>query len=193
MSRIGRKPIPLPAGVKVVADAGMLRAEGPKGKLSMLLTDGIGVSVTDADGGQELVVSRAGEDRRLRAMHGTTRALVANMVTGVTAGFSKVLQLWGVGYSAEVKGQTVSLNVGYCHRVEVPIPAGLEVKAERISVEGTNVWQITVSGIDRQAVGQLAAEIRRTRPPEPYKGKGIRYENERILRKAGKSFQSGGG
>ena len=113
------------------------------------------------------------------------------MVTGVSTGFKKVLQLWGVGYSASVKGSDVVLSIGFCHDVNIPIPKGLEVAAERISVEGTNVWQITVTGIDRQKVGQLAAVIRKVRPPEPYKGKGIRYEGERILRKAGKSFQSG--
>ena len=188
MSRIGRKPVALPAGVKVTIKGREVVAEGPKGTLSFELTDGIAIAVAD---GKEIVVSRTREERWQRAMHGTTRAMLANMVTGVSTGFTKVLQLWGVGYNAESKGNTVVLNVGYCHKVELPIPKGIEVKAERISIEGTNVWQISVSGIDKQVVGQLAAEIRRTRPPEPYKGKGIRYEGERIIRKAGKSFQSG--
>ncbi len=189
MSRIGRKPIPLPEGVQVNVEGRRVRVKGPKGELSLDLVDGINVQLED---GKQLVVTRAGEERRLRAMHGTTRALVSNMVTGVSQGFTKVLQLWGVGYSAEVKGNVVRLNVGYCHPVEIQIPEGLSVKAERVSVEGENIWQISVSGIDRQRVGQLAAEIRRARPPEPYKGKGIRYAGERIVRKAGKSFQSGG-
>ncbi len=193
MSRIGRKTIRLPAGVKVVSAGGEVRTEGPKGKLSISLSDGIGVAVENGRDGDEVVVTRTGDNRELRAMHGTTRALVANMVVGVSSGFSKVLELWGVGYNAAVQGSAVVLNVGYCHPVSVPIPSGLDVTTERASVEGTNIWRITVSGIDRQAVGQLAAEIRKARPPEPYKGKGIRYHGERILRKAGKSFQSGAG
>jgi large subunit ribosomal protein L6 len=188
MSRIGKKTIPLPDGVKITMKGREVWAEGPKGKLSVALSPGIDVAVVDA---KEIRVSRATDERRLRALHGTTRALLANMVTGVTTGFTKVLQLWGVGYSAEVKGKTVSLSVGFCHKVDIPVPDGLEVKTERVSIEGTNVWQIAVSGIDRQALGQLAAVIRASRPPEPYKGKGIRYLNERIIRKAGKSFQSG--
>jgi len=189
MSRIGRKTISLPSGVKLSRSGNVVTAEGPKGKLSFSLTDGIDIEVKD---GKEIVVTRARENRRLRAMHGTTRALLANMVTGVSTGFTKVLELWGVGYNAEVEGDTINLNVGYNKPVPIKIPKGLEVKAERVSIQGENVWRISVSGIDRQAVGQLCAEIRRTRPPEPYKGKGIRYEGERILRKAGKSFQSGG-
>jgi large subunit ribosomal protein L6 len=193
MSRIGRKSIALPPGVKVASAGGEVRAEGPKGKLSMSLAEGIDVAVNAGATGEEIVITRASEERHLRAMHGTTRALIANMVTGVSTGFTKVLELWGVGYNAAVKGTAVTLNVGYCHAVEVPIPSGLSVETERASVEGTNIWRITVTGIDRQAVGQLAAEIRKTRPPEPYKGKGIRYQGERILRKAGKSFTSGAG
>ena len=190
MSRIGKKTIPLPQGVKVSVGKGLVRAEGPKGKLQLPIIDGITVKVND---GKELAVLISGEENRMmRAMHGTTRALLANMVRGVSTGFTKVLQLWGIGYNAEVKGRVVSLNVGFCHRIDLPIPEGLDVKTERISIEGTNVWKISVSGIDRQAVGQLAADIRATRPPEPYKGKGIRYEGEHIIRKAGKSFQSGG-
>ena len=190
MSRIGKKTIPLPQGVKVSITSQQVLAEGPKGKLKLQLMDGISVKKQDE---KELVVSIAGEDSRLlRAMYGTTRALVANMVTGVSTGFTKVLQLWGIGYNAEVKGRVASLNVGFCHKVDIPIPDGLDVKAERISIEGTNVWKISVTGIDKQAGGQLAAEIRAIRPPEPYKGKGIRYEGEKIIRKAGKSFQSGG-
>jgi large subunit ribosomal protein L6 len=188
MSRIGRKVIAVPAGVKVVVDGRNVRAEGPKGKLTLGLVDGIDVAV---GAGKDVVVTRAGDSARLRAMHGTTRALLANMVAGVSAGFTRTLQLWGVGYAAEVKGRTLSLSIGYTHKVEISIPEGLAVKADRISIEGVNVWQVAVTGSDRQAVGQLAAIIRKTRPPEPYKGKGFRYEKERIIRKAGKSFQSG--
>lgn len=188
MSRIGKKSIPVPAGVAVRIQGREVSAQGPKGTMSLTLVRGI--ELEDKDG--HLVVSRTSEERWVRAMHGTTRALVANMVTGVSAGFTKVLQVWGVGYSAEVKPGVLSMSIGFCHKVEIPIPKGLDVAAERISIEGTNVWKISVSGISREAVGQLAADIRRVRPPEPYKGKGIRYEGERILRKAGKSFQSGG-
>jgi len=190
MSRVGKKSIPLPPGVKVVAAAREVRAEGPKGKLCMALAEGIGVEV---NGQNEVEVTRVRENDQSRALHGTTRALIANMVTGVSKGFSRNLQLWGVGYQAEVKGSNLSLSIGFCHKVDLLIPTGIEVKTERISVEGVNVWQITVSGADKQVVGQLAALIRKLRPPEPYKGKGIRYEKERILRKAGKSFQSGSG
>jgi large subunit ribosomal protein L6 len=190
MSRIGIKPIPLPQGVKVTAKGGEVLAEGPKGKMTVTLRTGVSLAVKD---GKEVVVSRAAEDAQTRALHGTVRALVANAVHGVATGWTKVLQIWGVGYSAEVKSGVLSLSLGFTHKIDFKIPKGVEVKADRSSVEGTNIWQISVTGPDRAAVGQLASDIREARPPEPYKGTGIRYENERIIRKAGKSFQSGGG
>ncbi|HAK94793.1 MAG TPA: 50S ribosomal protein L6 [Planctomycetes bacterium] len=189
MSRIGIKPIALPPGVKAAVKGGELLAEGPKGKMAVAIGGGIACAVKD---GKEITVSRAAEDARSRAMHGTTRALIANAVQGVAAGWTKVLQVWGVGFAAEVKGGAVVLTLGYSHKIELKIPKGIEVKAERVSVEGTNIYKISVTGPDRAAVGQLAADIREARAPEPYKGTGIRYEGERIVRKAGKSFQSGG-
>lgn len=190
MSRIGIKPIALPQGVKVTAKGGELLAEGPKGKMTVAIGGGVACAVKD---GKEIVVSRASNDARARAMHGTVRALVANAVHGVATGWTKVLQVWGVGYSAEVKGGVVALTLGYSHKIELKIPKGIEVKAERVSIEGTNIFRISVTGPDRAAVGQLAADIHEARAPEPYKGTGIRYEGERIVRKAGKSFQSGTG
>ncbi len=190
MSRIGIKPIPLPQGVKVTSKGTEVLAEGPKGKMTVAIGKGISLAVND---GKEIVVSRAAEDAQTRAMHGTVRALVANAVRGVATGWTRVLQVWGVGFSAEVKSGVLSLSLGFTHKIDFKVPKGIEVKTERTSIEGTNIWQISVTGPDRAAVGQLASDIREARPPEPYKGTGIRYEGERIIRKAGKSFQSGGG
>lgn len=184
MSRIGVQPVPVPDGVTVDVKGRSVAAKGPKGELSMSLTDGISVHTE----GGSAIVTRENEQGTVRAMHGTTRALLANMITGVNTGFKKVLQVWGVGYTASVKQQTLSLNIGFCHNVDMPIPEGLEVQTERGSVEGTNIWRIVVSGADKHAVGQFAADVRAKRPPEPYKGKGIRYEGERVSIKAGKSF-----
>ncbi len=189
MSRIGKQLITLPDGVNIALKGRTVSVDGPKGKLALDLTEHVDVAIND----KTVQVECKGADKAARSMYGTTRALINNMVTGVSAGFTKVLQIWGVGYSCEVKKNNVSLNIGFCHSVEIPIPEGIDVKAERISIEGTNVWQLSISGSDKQIVGQLAADIRVVRPPEPYKGKGIRYENERIIRKAGKSFQSTGG
>ncbi|HNR98987.1 MAG TPA: 50S ribosomal protein L6 [Planctomycetota bacterium] len=189
MSRIGIRPVALPPGVKAAVKGGELIAEGPKGKMAVPFGGAIACAVKN---GKEITVSRAAEDARSRAMHGTVRALVANAVQGVAEGWTKVLQVWGVGFVAEVKGGAVVLSLGYSHKIEFKIPKGVEVKAERVSVEGTNIYKISVTGPDRAVVGQLAADIRAARPPEPYKGTGIRYEGERIVRKAGKSFQSGG-
>lgn len=190
MSRIGKQPIAIPQGVDVNINGGSVQVKGPNGKLDFDFPypEHIGIALD----GEKVQVSCESDLAAHRAMYGTTRAMIANMVTGVSKGFTKVLQLWGVGYSADSNAKQVILAIGFCHKVEIPIPDGLTVKTERISIEGTNVWQITVSGADKQKVGQLAAVIRGIRPPEPYKGKGIRYENEHIIRKAGKSFQSGG-
>ena len=190
MSRVGKKPIAIPQGVEVKVSGSSVAVKGPKGNLDYEFPypQQMGIALED----NAVQVSCNSALAVHRAMYGTTRALIANMITGVSQGFTKVLQLWGVGYSADSNAKQVILNIGFCHKVEIPIPEGLSVTTERISVEGNNVWKITVAGIDKQKVGQLAAVIRKIRPPEPYKGKGIRYENERIIRKAGKSFQSGG-
>ncbi len=180
MSRIGRQIIPIPSGVTVDQAEGEVRVKGPKGNLAGRIPSSIAMEV---DGG-ELRFQRADDKKQTRAFHGLARALVANMVKGVTEGFVKELQIEGVGYRAEASGQKLTINAGFSHPVVVDVPKGLEVK-----VEGNN--RIRVEGIDRQQVGQFAAELRRIRPPEPYKGKGIRYAEERIRRKVGKAGATG--
>jgi len=176
MSRVGKMPIPLPQGVEVRIDGARVTVKGPKGELSRELNPEMQVEQTDG----QLIVTRPSEQPRHRAMHGLTRTLVANMVTGVSAGFSKTLELQGVGYRAQMQGQNLVLAIGYSHPVNVPPPAGIEFE-----VEGTS--KITVKGINREHVGQTAADVRKIRPPEPYKGKGIRYTGEYVRRKAGKA------
>ena len=181
MSRIGRKPVEVPSGVKVSLEGRSVRLEGPKGKLSWEIPQGIKVEVS----GAKAVISRSSDDAQTKALHGLTRALLANMVTGVAKGYERRLEIEGVGYRAAMKGKTISLSVGFSHTVEVePLP-GVEISAPEPT-------KVIVKGIDKQAVGQMAATIRGVRPPEPYKGKGIRYEGEVIRRKAGKAFVSSG-
>lgn len=182
VSRIGKLPITLPSGVKVAVDAGAVRVEGPKGKLSSTVPDGVAIKVE----GNVVRVERASEDRRIRALHGLTRKLIANMTQGVSQGFSRVLDINGVGYRAEVKGQEIHMTLGYSHPVVFPLPPGVTASVERQVV-------ITLNGADRQVVGEMAAKIRGLRPPEPYKGKGIKYREEVIRRKAGKAVGSAGG
>ncbi len=182
MSRIGRKPIVVPANVKVTIDDLTVSVDGPKGKLSF--THKPNVSVALEDGGKSLLVSRRDEERDSRALHGLTRSLVANMVTGVTTGYTKKLEIVGVGYQAQLKkANTVTLQVGYANQVNLEAPPG-------VSVTVPDATHITITGADKQAVGQFAAVVRKVRPPEPYKGKGIRYEGEVVRRKAGKAFGS---
>ena len=176
MSRIGRRAITIPAGVSVVKTGAENRVKGPKGALAQGIPQGISVEVA---GG--LVRFARGDDRKpTRALHGLSRALVANMVRGVTEGFSKVLDIEGVGYRAEVDGSRLRLALGFSHPVLLEIPKGLKISVDR------NV-RIKIDGIDRQLVGQFAADVRAIRPPEPYKGKGIRYAAERVRRKVGKA------
>ena len=177
MSRIGNKPIPLPKGVEVKQDGNAITVKGPKGSLVTPIVAGIGVKV------EKNVVSftRTENEGKTRALHGLMRALVANNVTGVTEGFKKELDIVGVGYRAEVKGKEVVFQLGYSHPIRFPIPKGIDV-----NVDGKS-GHITVSGIDKQQVGQTAAEIRSLREPDPYKGKGIKYSDEVIRRKAGKA------
>ena len=181
MSRIGRLPIPLPSGVEVSLAGNEVKVKGPKGSLANRVPEVIGVEVADG----QVRFTRPDERKQTRAFHGLARALVANMVKGVTEGFSKTLAIEGVGYRAELKGKALNLTLGFSHPVEVPVPQGIEVK-----VEGQN--QIRVEGIDREQVGQFAAELRGIRPPEPYKGKGVRYADERVRRKVGKAAATGG-
>lgn len=176
MSRIGKQPISLPPKVEVAIDGQSVAVKGPKGNLSRTLPNQVVISQENGI----ILVQRANESRLARQMHGLCRTLVANMVDGVATGFQKKLEIQGVGYRASIQGTTLVLNVGYSNPVQIPFPEGLT-----IVVEGTT--NITVSGIDKEAVGNLAAKIRAIRPPEPYKGKGIRYAGELVRRKAGKS------
>jgi large subunit ribosomal protein L6 len=175
MSRIGKQPIPLPTGVNVSISPGRVMVNGPLGELSQQLPQRI--TVEQADG--ELRVTRPTERGEDRALHGLTRSLVANMVEGVTKGFEKRLEIQGVGYRAALRGQALELNIGFSHPVTKTPPDG-------ISFEVPTPTEIVVKGIDKQRVGQVAAEIRKIRPPEPYKGKGIRYAGEYVARKVGK-------
>jgi large subunit ribosomal protein L6 len=182
MSRIGKKPVAIPAGVSITVGASDVKVKGPKGELSLPVP--ASCKVTQENG--EIIVTRAGDEKFMRAAHGTTRAHLNNMVKGVTTGFTKDLEIIGVGYKAEAKGTTLTLTIGYSHLVNFPVPQG-------VTVETPEPTKIKVSGIDRQKVGQVAAEIRAVRPPEPYKGKGIKYIDEYIERKAGKSAVGSGG
>jgi large subunit ribosomal protein L6 len=183
MSRIGKQPVPIPAGVKVHVGDGTVRVEGPKGKLELAFHRNMRVQYDE--GGKALKVSRPDDERLNRALHGLTRSLLANMVQGVTKGFEKRLKIEGIGYQARMDKKTLVLTVGYANAVEMPPPDG-------VVVELPDPTTIVIRGADKQKVGQFAAEVRRVRKPEPYKGKGIRYEKEQVRRKEGKSFASGG-
>lgn len=177
MSRIGNKAITLPAGVSVeVAENNFFTVKGPKGELSFQFNSELEISTE----GTECVVKRPNDTKLMKTMHGTTRALLHNMVVGVSEGFKKQLEINGVGYRAQLQGNTLVVSAGYSHTVELPVPAGLKVELPKNTT-------IIVSGIDKQLVGQFAAEIREVRKPEPYKGKGIKYDYEHIRRKEGKT------
>ena len=176
MSRIGKKPVPLPKGVEAHVGNGVIQVKGPKGNLLVGLMPGITASIEDGI----LTLDRANEERQTRAYHGLNRALVANAVTGVSEGWKKELEIIGIGYRAEKKDNAVVFNLGYSHPIEYPIPEGIDIEVD------SKANKLAVVGIDRQKVGQVAAEIRGLRPPEPYKGKGIRYAGEHIRIKAGK-------
>ncbi len=176
MSRVGKAPIEIPKGVEIKIDGSHVTVKGPKGELDREIH--VDMTLKQADG--ELKVTRPSDQPRHRALHGLTRALLFNMVVGVTEGYSKTLELHGVGYRAQMQGKELSLALGYSHPVNVSAPEGIEFE-----VDGTS--RIIVRGINKQAVGQAAADVRKLRPPEPYKGKGIRYEGEYVRRKAGKA------
>ena len=180
MSRIGRKPIPLPSGVKIAVQGGKIDVQGPKGKLSLAVPHGI--SFEQKDG--VLTALRASDEQR--AVHGLARALVANAVTGVTTGFKKELDIVGVGYRAELKGKNVAFALGKSHPIEFPIPEGIQVAVEKQT-------HLIVSGADKGQVGQVAADMRALRPPDPYKQKGVRITGERLKKKAGKAGAKAGG
>ena len=175
MSRIGKVPVPMPGGVSASIEGAVLSVKGPKGTLSMPMLDDISYGIEEG----RIVVKPANETKRARSFWGMHRTLVQNHVTGVTEGFTKVLEISGVGYRAQAQGKNLRLQLGYSHDVNFPVPEGVEVKTpDQNTVE--------ISGIDKQKVGQVAAEIRRWRKPEPYKGKGIKYRGEYIFRKEGK-------
>jgi len=179
MSRIGKRPVPLPGGVTAQIEGSQLTIKGPKGELSRLVHADLTVAIEDG----VVVVRRPSDESRHKALHGLTRTLVANMVEGVTKGFSKSLDIQGVGYKAEPKPFGVQLVVGFSHPVPYHAPAGIKITVE-------NNTLVKVAGIDKELVGQVAAELRNVRPPEPYKGKGIRYLGEQVRRKAGKTAQA---
>ena len=179
MSRIGKLPVTIPNGVKIAVETSAIKLEGPKGKLQAVIPAGVKVKVE----GNVVRVERDNELRKVRALHGLTRKLIANMTLGVSQGFSRVLDINGVGYRAEVKGQEIHMTLGYSHPVVFPLPPGVTASVERQIT-------ITLSGADRQLLGETASKIRSLRPPEPYKGKGIKYREEFIKRKAGKAVGS---
>ena len=190
MSRIGKKPIAVPEAVNVTLDGRTVRVEGPKGKLQW--TFNRDMKVTFEKGERLIRVERPSDQRRHRALHGLTRALIANMVEGVTNGYQKALEVYGTGYSVNVQGETLVLACGFAHPVEKRIPPDLEVTVEVPATRGNEQpARFTVRGCDKQLVGEFAAEVRHLRPPEPYLGKGIRYAGEQIRRKAGKTFVGG--
>jgi len=178
MSRIGKSPVPIPAKVKVAIAGNVVSAEGPKGKLELTLP-----RLTTAEvKGSEVIVTRNGDVAEARAMHGLARALVNNLVKGVSEGFMKKLEIQGVGFKASIKGTSIDMVLGFSHPILYPIPSGVKVTVE----ENT---KITIEGADRQVVGRVAAELRSFYPPEPYKGKGVRYAGEHVVRKEGKTVQ----
>src|SRR5215210_4381762 len=175
MSRVGKYPVTIPQGVQITLQGRTLVAKGKLGELKLPLTDDVEVEVKDA----QVSVTPRRDDRRSRTMWGTTRSLVNSMVTGVSTGFTKNMEITGTGYRAAVQGKDLVMNLGYSHEIRYPVPAGIKITCERPTA-------IRVEGADKRQVGQVASEIRAFRPPEPYKGKGIKYENEQILRKEGK-------
>jgi large subunit ribosomal protein L6 len=182
MSRIGKKPVTIPAGVQVKINGSEVSVKGPKGELMRTFVD----TITVAQEGAELKVTRPDDARETRALHGLTRALLNNMVVGVTQGFKKTMIVDGVGYRAEMTGKNLMLYLGYSHPIMIVPPDGIKIDAD------PKAKTISVEGIDKEKVGEIAAEIRALRPPEPYKGKGIRYDNEVVRRKAGKAGKVGG-
>lgn len=181
MSRIGKQPVEVPSGVKVAILDHSVRVEGPMGKLDLDLDPTISVKHE----GSSVVLERPNDDRKSKALHGLYRSLIQNMVMGVTTGYTKTLEIQGVGYKAEMKGKQIVLSVGYANQIPVAIPEGVDVKLE-------GPTKVVVSGVDKQKVGQFAANVRNVRKPEPYKGKGIRYQGEQVKIKAGKAFAGAG-
>lgn len=176
MSRIGKRPIEVPKGVKIALTDSFLQVQGPKGTLSRRIMDCVDVEITES----KIEVKRQRDDLKSRSAHGLTRTLISNMIVGVTNGFETALEINGVGYRAEAKGDVLNLSLGYSHPINFQLPAGISVEVDKMT-------KLVVKGIDKEMVGQTAAKIRSFRGPEPYKGKGVKYANEKILRKAGKT------
>ena len=190
MSRVGKKPISIPSGVKIEQAGRTIKATGPKGTLQMDIHPTIDVQV---DGGQVTLVNPEPEKREYRAMHGTMRALMNNLLVGVSSGFDREMRIFGTGYNLKVQGSKLVLQVGFCHPIELEIPQGVKGEIKTPATKGNDVPAIfTLSGPDKHVLGQFAANVRRVRPPEPYQGKGIRYADEHVIRKEGKAFASGG-
>jgi large subunit ribosomal protein L6 len=182
VSRIGRMPIALPAGVQVNVTGSAVKVKGPKGEMDREFSPSIGIALDN----NQLIITRGSDMPTMRALHGTTRALLQNMVTGVSTGFMKVLEIDGVGYRAEMNGKNLVLYVGYSHPVTIEPPLGISFEVD------TKTRQVRVIGFDKEQIGQMAADLRKIRPPEPYKGKGVHYLGEKIRRKAGKSGKGKG-
>lgn len=182
MSRIGKKPIAIPPGVKAEAGDSQIHVEGPKGKLHRIISSRIGIEIKD----NKITLSRVTDIKTDKSLHGLYRALIVNMIKGVTDGYEKQLEIIGVGYKAQIQGKVLNMQLGYSHPVNIPIPEGLTIETPKPTV-------IIVKGIDKELVGKIASEIRMVCPPEPYKGKGIRYSGEYIKKKIGKAQATGGG
>jgi len=187
MSRIGKQPVQVPDGVTVTVADRAVTVKGPKGQVTQTLPDQ--VTVQAREDAKQVVVERLNESKRARAFHGLARSLIQNLVLGVTDGYSRALEVHGVGYNVKLDGRNVVLQVGFANPVSIPIPEGVQIDVQ----QATNPGRLTVSGCDKQLVGLTAAKIRAVSPPEPYQGKGVRYADEIIRRKAGKSFTSTGG
>ena len=192
MSRIGKKAIEIPVGVTVEVKDSQIKVTGSKGTLELECVSGIDVKV-DAEAKQVIVDNPTPDARQFKALHGTMRSLINNMVVGVSKGYEKKMQIFGTGYNLKEQNGKIILSVGYCHTVDLAIPKGVTIEIKSPATRGNDVpASFTLLGSDKQVVGQFAAEIRKVRPPEPYKGKGIRYEDELVRRKVGKAFASGG-
>jgi len=186
MSRIGKQPIPVPQGVEVTIDGRRMQFKGPLGQLEHVLCDELEVQYQPEE--RLIQVARRSDDKNARAMHGLHRSLIANKVQGVAQGFSKRMELYGMGYSVDLRGNSLVLQVGFCHEVVFDLPEGISVDVEQKSAQNEVAARFVIKGIDKQKVGQFAATVRAVRPPEPYKGKGLRYEGEYVRRKEGKAF-----
>ncbi|MCL2000138.1 MAG: 50S ribosomal protein L6 [Planctomycetes bacterium] len=186
MSRVGKKPVPVPSGVTIQVPADQIVVKGPKGELRQKLVPGVKIAIENL----EVVVTRVSDSKQHRALHGLYRALIQNMVVGVTQGYEKRMRIMGTGYRVELKGKIFSIVAGFAHPVELSVPAGIEI--EVLKATSREYMDFIVRGIDKQLVGEVSAQIRRVRPPDLYQGKGIRYADEHVRRLEGKSFGAGG-